>query len=164
MLTITYSEAEQERLLVMIADTNQQLQQATDEYNELRAELGVMETRNYSERRDIERLEADLREATAISHKCYSDIQRLKEQISNRDLDIRGFRIRIEQLEGELEQTQRRIVHLTEAREQKDSDLANVHVKIGQENHQLNQLRANIQKLDAEIQYYEQVNHKHMQT
>ena len=71
----------------------------------MRAELGVMETRNYAERRDIERLEADLREATAISNKCYSDIQRLKESINGRDLDIRGFRIRIEQLESELEQT-----------------------------------------------------------
>ena len=55
-----------------------------------------METRNYAERRDIERLEADLREATAISNKCYSDIQRLKESINGRDLDIRGFRIRID--------------------------------------------------------------------
>jgi hypothetical protein len=64
-----------------------------------------METRNYAERRDIERLEADLREATAISNKCFSDIQRLKESITGRDLDIRGFRIRIEQLESELEQT-----------------------------------------------------------
>ena len=98
-----YRENDQERLIAVIADSNQQLQQATDEYNELRAELGVMETRNYAERRDIERLEADLREATAISHKCYSDIQRLKESINGRDLDIRGFRIRIEQLESELE-------------------------------------------------------------
>ena len=105
ILTNTYSENDQERLIGIIADSNQQLQQATDEYNELRAELGVMETRNYAERRDIERLEADLREATAISNKCYSDIQRLKESINGRDLDIRGFRIRIEQLESELEQT-----------------------------------------------------------
>ena len=37
-------------------------------------------------------------------------------------------------------------------------------MKIGQENHQLNLVRANLQKLDAEIQYYENLNHKHMQT
>ncbi len=76
-----------------------------------------MEARNYSERREIERLETDLREGTAVSNKCFSDIQRLKEAISTRDLDIRGFKIRIDQLEGELEQAQRRIAHLTEARE-----------------------------------------------
>ena len=28
----------------------------------------------------------------------------------------------------------------------------------------MNLVKANLQKLDAEIQYYEQVNHKHMQT
>jgi hypothetical protein len=39
-----------------------------------------------------------------------------------------------------------------------------VHVKIGQETHQLNQTKAALQKLDAEIQYFEQVNHKHMQS
>ena len=83
----------------------------------MRAEIGVFESRNYSEKRDIERLEADLREATAISHKCYSDIQRLKESINGRDLDIRGFKIKVEQLEGELEQAHRRIALLSEARE-----------------------------------------------
>jgi len=79
-------------------------------------------------------------------------------------LDIRGFKLRIEQLEGDLEQSQRRIQVLTEAREQKDQELSGVHVRIGQETHQLNQIKANLQKLDAEIQYFEQLNHKNMQT
>jgi len=55
-----------------------------------------MDSRNYQEKREIERLEAELRDATAYSQKCYSDIQRLNEAISNRDLDIRGFKLRIE--------------------------------------------------------------------
>ncbi len=37
-------------------------------------------------------------------------------------------------------------------------------MKIGQESHQLNQIKVNLQKLDAEIQYFEQLNHKNMQT
>ena len=94
-----------------------------------------MENRNYAERRDIERLEGDLREATGVSNKYYGDIQRLKEGINARDLDIRGFKSKAEQLEGELEQSSRRISVLTEAREQKDIELANVHMGIGQENH-----------------------------
>ncbi len=106
-----------------------------EEYTELRAELGVMDNRNYQEKRDIERLESDLRDATAFSQKCYSDIQRLKDAIGTRDLDIRGFKLRIEQLEGDLEQSQRRIQVLTEAREQKDQELSAVHVRIGQETH-----------------------------
>jgi hypothetical protein len=40
---------------------------------------------------------------------------------------------------------------LNEAREQVDADLANVHVKLGQEHHQINQIKATLQKLDAEI-------------
>jgi chromosome segregation ATPase len=51
-----------------------------------------MENRNYTEKRDIERLENDLREATGLSHKYYGDIQRLKESINARDMDIRGFK------------------------------------------------------------------------
>lgn len=62
-----------------------------------------MDSRNYQEKREIERLEAELRDATGYSQKCFSDIQRLKEAITSRDLDIRGFKIRIEQLEGDLE-------------------------------------------------------------
>lgn len=108
----------------------------------MRAELGVMESRNYQEKREIERLEADLRDATAYSQKCYGDIQRLKEALTTRDLDIRGFKLKIEQLEGDLDSTQRRIAALTEARELKDQDLSTVHVKIGQETHQLNQTKA----------------------
>lgn len=72
------------------------LAKKNDEYTELRAELGVMENRNYSEKRDIERLETELRDATGVSNKYYADIQRLKETISNRDLDIRGFKLRVE--------------------------------------------------------------------
>ena len=56
----------------------------------------MTESRNYQEKREIERIEADLRDATAYSQKCYGDIQRLKEAITNRDLDIRGFKIKIE--------------------------------------------------------------------
>lgn len=37
-------------------------------------------------------------------------------------------------------------------------------MKIGQENHQLAQTKAALQKLDSEIQYFESLNHKHMQS
>lgn len=91
-----YSESEQEKLINYIQDASQHLAQQNEDYTELRAELGVMESRNYQEKREIERLEADLRDATAYSQKCYGDIQRLKEAITTRDLDIRGFKLKIE--------------------------------------------------------------------
>lgn len=89
----------------LIQDSSISLAQQNEEYSELRAELGVMESRNYSEKRDIERLENDLRDATGLSNKFYGDIQRLKETISTRDIDNRGFKLKAEQLEGEIEQT-----------------------------------------------------------
>jgi len=121
-----------------------------------------MENRNFGERREIERLEADLREATSLSNKYFGDIQRLKEAISARDLDIRGFKLRVDQLESELDQSQRRIGMLSDARQQKDDDLAAITVKIGQETHLLNSTKAALQKLDSEIQYLESLNHKHL--
>lgn len=90
-------------MLARIAEQNRVLLQANDEYNELRAELGVIEGRNYAEKRDIERIEADLREATALSHKFYAEIQRLRDLINQREVDLRGFRMKIEQLESEIQ-------------------------------------------------------------
>jgi hypothetical protein len=96
-------ERDQERLLTSIADTNCILSKQQEEYVELRSELGVAENRNYVERREIERLELDLREASSLSDKYHNDIARTTEQINSRDMDIRGYKVRAEQLEGELE-------------------------------------------------------------
>ncbi len=53
--------------------------------------------------------------------------------------------MRLDQLESELEQCQRRIAILNESCEQKAAEIAQIHVRIGQESHTLNQLRVSIQ-------------------
>jgi hypothetical protein len=75
----------------------------TEEYNDLRGQLSAAEGKNYSERKDIERLDADLRDATSVSHKFYQDIARLRDIQNSRDLDNRGAKARIDQMESELE-------------------------------------------------------------
>jgi len=55
-----------------------------------------MENRNYAERRDIERLEGDLRDSTGLSNKYFGEINRLKETINARDIDIRGYKLRVD--------------------------------------------------------------------
>ena len=55
-----------------------------------------MENRNYAERREIERLEAELRDSTSLSSKNFGEINRFKDTINAKDLDIRGFKLRIE--------------------------------------------------------------------
>lgn len=90
-------------MLTSISDTNSVLTKHQEEFIELRSELGVAENRNYVERREIERLDLDLREASSVSDKYQNDIHRTTEQINSRDMDIRGFKVRSEQLEGELE-------------------------------------------------------------
>ena len=64
-----------------------------------------MENRNFTEKREIERLESDVRDATGLSNKYFGEIQRVKEAVTNRDLDIRGLKIRLDQLEQELDQS-----------------------------------------------------------
>ena len=54
-----------------IADTNAELAERNAEFGSLRQDFSIMESRNYSERKEIERLEHEIREATAISHKHY---------------------------------------------------------------------------------------------
>ena len=107
-----------------------------------------MEGRNQVEKRDIDRIEADLREATAISNKFYADIQRLKEAITNRDLELRGLKLRLETLEAELEQAQRRIAFLTDSIGQKDADIATITSKLNHENLQINATKAALAKLE----------------
>lgn len=122
-----------------------------------------MEGRNQVEKRDIDRIEADLREATAISNKFYADIQRLKEAITNRDLELRGLKLRLETLEAELEQAQRRIAFLTDSIGQKDADIATITSKLNHENLQINATKAALAKLEQEIKYFDALNQKHIQ-
>jgi hypothetical protein len=55
-----------------------------------------MENKNFSERREIERLESELRDATGLSSKYFGEINRFKETINARDIDIRGYKLRVD--------------------------------------------------------------------
>jgi di/tripeptidase len=57
----------------------------------LKVELGVLDGKIYSEKKDIERLDAEHRDAVNVSHKNFQDIARLKDLINVRELDNRGF-------------------------------------------------------------------------
>lgn len=65
----------------------------------------------------------ELRDASSISNKYYQDIARLKDIQGGRDLDNRGFKARIDAMESELEQNQRRIANLVETKDQRDEDI-----------------------------------------
>lgn len=49
-----------------------------------------MESKNYNERKEIERLDDEIREQTALSHKFYGDITRLKDNCMQKDQEIRS--------------------------------------------------------------------------
>ena len=123
-----------------------------------------MEGKNSVERRDIERLEASIRDANNISNKNFQDISRLRDIQNARDLENRGFQAKISTMERDLDQSQNRIGTLTSVKEQKEDDIASVSLKISQAQQQILQVRASIQKLDNEIQYHEQSNEKNQQT
>lgn len=70
--------------------------ESNHEFNSIRQELSIVDSKNYSERKEIERLEHELREANAVSHKNYQEIQRLREIGVSRDTDNKNSRARID--------------------------------------------------------------------
>jgi hypothetical protein len=57
-----------------------------------------MENKNFVERREIERLEGELKDSKGLSNKYFGEINRFKETINARDIDIRGYKLRVDQL------------------------------------------------------------------
>jgi hypothetical protein len=82
--------------------------------------LNVLDGKIYAERKEIERLDHEHREAVNVSHKNYQEVARLKDLIGVRELDNRGFSNRLNALEQEVETNNRRIQHLSEAKDVKD--------------------------------------------
>lgn len=76
-----------------------------------------MESKNYQEKKEMDRLEHDIREATAVSHKYYQELQKLADINGQRDAENRSNKARIEHMETEVAQNQNRIAHLNEVRE-----------------------------------------------
>lgn len=69
----------------------------------MRQELSILDSKNYTEKKEIERFDLDHRDAINISHKNYQEIARLKDIIGARDLDNRGFQAKGSTLESEIE-------------------------------------------------------------
>jgi len=68
----------------------------------LRSELGGVEYAVNNEKKEIDRLTAEVRDQTGLSHKNYQDIARNKDILNNRDADNKSFESRIAVMEGEL--------------------------------------------------------------
>lgn len=77
--------------MVKISETNSEIHERNAEIQELRSDLNVLDGKIYAERKEIERLDHEHRDAVNVSHKNYQEIARLKDLISVRELDNRGF-------------------------------------------------------------------------
>lgn len=86
-----------------LRETGESYYERTLEFNDLRGEIGVLEGKVYSEKKDLERLEGDHRDAASASNKNYQEISRLKDLINVRELDNRGFQSRISAMEAEVD-------------------------------------------------------------
>lgn len=62
----------------------------------------------------------EMRQETSISFKYNQELARLRDIQNARDLDIRSFQARLEAMRSELEQNERRISSLTQAKDQKE--------------------------------------------
>lgn len=109
----------------MISKTNEELAERTTDFNGLRSDANIMETKNYAEKKNIERVENEIREQTGISRKYCSEMTRLKEIANSRDIDNENLLLRIDAMEAEVVSNNNRMTHLQEVKEQKDLDLEN---------------------------------------
>ena len=66
-------------------------------------------------------------------------------------------------MEDEIQQNNRRITSLQEAKDFKDQQINETHQKIAKEQLVIGQLRNQNAGLDKDIQHFENVNHKHQQ-
>lgn len=74
------------------------------------------------EKKEIERLENELREATALNRKHNQDIARLRDISATRDNDNRAFQGKIAQMDQEIASNNQRFEYLQEVREQKEKE------------------------------------------
>lgn len=149
------AEVEQETILIRISEHSETITTRTEEYNELRQTLSVLESKIYGEKKEIERFDIDHRDATGISHKNYQEIQRLKELINVRELDLRGFQARINNLEADLDSNNRKISHLIEVKDVKEQENVTTQQRIAKEQLTISQLRTQVAQLEKDISYFE---------
>jgi len=64
-------------------------------------------------------------------------------------------------MEQEVESNNRRIVHLSESKEQKDQEINAAHQRISREQLSIGQFKNQNAQLDKDIQYFESLNYKH---
>lgn len=127
----------------------------------MRQDLSVLESKIYSEKKEIERLDNDHRDAISVSHKNFQEISRLKDLIGVRELDNRGYNARISGLEADLDSSNRKISHLIEVKELKEQENVSTQQRIAKEQLTISQLRTQVAQLEKDIQYFEAQNHKH---
>ena len=130
---LIYREVEQEQILTRIREHAETIYSRTEEFNELRQDLSVLESKIYGEKKEIERLDNDHRDAGNVSHKNFQEIQRLRELINVRELDNRGYQARINGLEADLESNNRKISHLIEVKEIKEQENISTQQRIAKE-------------------------------
>lgn len=85
----------------------------------------------------------------------------MKELINVRELDLRGFQVRINGLEADLDSNNRKISHLIEVKEVKEQENITTQQRIAKEQLTISQLRTQVAQLEKDISYFEAQNHKH---
>lgn len=110
----------------MIRNTNHELAEKTCEYNALRSDYSVMESKNYAEKKEMERLESEIRDQSGLSHKYYQEMSRLKDIANSRDVDNSNMRAKIDSMEAEVQSNNNRIQQLYEVKEQKEQNIASL--------------------------------------
>ena len=103
-------------MLELIRQKNDEVECKTNEENSHQSKVNGIENENYVLKRDVEKLDHDNREANGLHHKNNMEIARLRDISSARDLDNKSYLNRIETMEKDIDQNEKRIAHLNEAK------------------------------------------------
>lgn len=96
-------------MLDVIRQTNGEYAEKQSIYEGLKTDQSAVEYRVFNEKKEIDRLENEMRDQKGLSHKNYQEIGRMKDISNSRDLDNRNFANRIQGMEVELQQNGKRI-------------------------------------------------------
>ena len=75
--------------------------------------------------------------------------------INVRELDLRGFQARINNLEADLDSNNRKISHLIEVKDVKEQENVTTQQRIAKEQLTISQLRTQVAQLEKDISYFE---------
>ncbi len=124
-------------------------------------EFSMVDNKNNMLKRDINRVENDLRDQNGLSHKNQLEVSRLRESNFARENDISNAQGKISQMENEIKNNQFKIEELQVEIKRKEQDIDQTNSQFEDSRDKINKLMAAIHQLQGDNEYLEEINEQH---